>query len=48
MELAEAIRILEEYQAWRRFDGELADSPDMPNPKRVGVAIDVALNNLKL
>ena len=42
MTLVNAIKILEEYNRWRR--GE--DIPQ-PNPKLVGEAIDFAINQLK-
>lgn len=47
MELPEAIRVLEEFQKWRRYDGEIDSSPSMPSPKRIGEAIDKILTHLK-
>lgn len=42
MTLQEAIKILEEYNKWRRG----AEIPQ-PNPKLIGEAIDIAINQLK-
>ena len=47
MELAELIIILEEFQTWRRFDGEIQDSPEMVNPILLGLAIEKILEHLK-
>lgn len=43
----QALKILEEYQAWRRYDGPIQDSPTMQEPKLIGEAIDVAIDKLK-
>jgi hypothetical protein len=40
MTLTQAVQILRDHNAWRRFDGEGADPPD-PSPKLVGQAIDL-------
>lgn len=42
MLIAEAIKILENYNQWRRG----ADIPQ-PNPKLIGIAIDKAIKELK-
>ena len=42
MTLQEAIKILEEYNKWRRG----AEIPQ-PNPKLIGEAIDIAIHQLK-
>lgn len=43
MNLPEAIKVLEEYNKWRRGDEEIKQ----PNPKVIGEAIDVAIHLLK-
>lgn len=42
MTLQEAIKILEKYNKWRR-GAEITQ----PNPKLIGEAIDIAINQLK-
>ena len=42
MTLQEAIKILEEYNKWRRG----AETPQL-NPKIIGEAIDIAIHQLK-
>ena len=47
MEIKEAIQLLKDYNHWRRFDGEIEDSPKMPNPKEVGIAIDKVVSEFE-
>ena len=46
MTLTEARRILERYNAWRRYDGPLEQTPTQPEPKEIGEAIDLAISVL--
>ena len=39
----ECAALLRQHQSWRRFDGELTDSPPMLDPKVIGKAIDAAI-----
>lgn len=41
----EAKAILERYNTWRR-DDHIPNAYEMPNPKDIGVAIDVAISSL--
>lgn len=45
MKLEEAIKVLKNHNIWRRYNGELEESPEMENPKTLGIAIDVVVNN---
>lgn len=47
MTTKEAIEILREHNAWRRYDGPLGCGPKMQDPKKVGEAIDVAIRVLE-
>ena len=41
---AECLALLRAFQAWRRFDGEIGEEgPEMPHPKSIGFAIDMAI-----
>lgn len=42
MTLKESIEVLEEYNSWRRG----AEIP-MPEPKKIGEALEIAINMLK-
>lgn len=46
MTLTEARRILVRYNAWRRYDGPLEQTPTQPEPKEIGEAIDLAISVL--
>ena len=46
MTLSEARRILVRYNAWRRYDGPLEQTPTQPEPKEIGEAIDLAISVL--
>jgi hypothetical protein len=48
MELKEAIDLLKAHNIWRRYDGEITESPKMLDPKQIGIAIDVVVNNFEL
>ena len=39
----ECAALLRQHQSWRRFDGDLTDSPPMLDPKVIGEAIDAAI-----
>ena len=46
MTKAEAREVLIRYNAWRRYDGPLDQTPLQPEPKEIGEAIDVAIEVL--
>lgn len=46
MTKAEAREVLIRYNAWRRYDGPLEQTPLQPEPKEIGEAIDVAIEVL--
>lgn len=37
-------KLLEQHQAWRRFDGDMCDGPTMLPPKVIGDATDAAID----
>ena len=41
MTYQEAIEILRQHNTWRRYNGPIADTPEMTNPTLLGEAIDV-------
>lgn len=45
MTLEEARRLLVQYNYWRR-DEHIPNAYEMPNPKEIGVAIDLAIDIL--
>lgn len=47
MHLKEAIQVLKSHNEWRRYDGEIDKTPEMQNPKEIGVAIDKVLETFK-
>ena len=47
MSREQAIKVLEEYQEWRRYDGPIGEGPEMPSPSTIGEAIDFAIKILK-
>lgn len=47
MELKEAIQVLKDHNNWRRYDGEISESPKMTDPKKLGVAIDTVVNEFE-
>ena len=42
-----ALSVLTDYQEWRRYNGPITDSPPMPDPKVIGMAIDKAIETLR-
>lgn len=46
MTTTEAREVLIRYNAWRRYDGPLEQTPLQPEPKEIGEAIDVAIEVL--
>lgn len=46
MTLPEARRVLERYNAWRRYDGPMEQTPTQPEPMEIGEAIDLAISVL--
>lgn len=40
----EAIEVLIKFNEWRRFDGDIKNSPEMPDPKTIGKAIDTVVS----
>lgn len=47
MELKEAIQLLKDHNNWRRYDGEISESPKMTDPKKLGIAIDKVVNEFE-
>ena len=47
MDRKTALEVLKDYQYWRRYNGPIEDSPDMPNPTIIGQALDVAIHELE-
>lgn len=47
MDRKTALEVLTAYQVWRRYNGPIEDSPDMPNPTIIGQALDVAIHELE-
>ena len=45
MTINDAIRVLKEYQVWRRYDGPIEDTPVMPQPKIIGEALDTVIEH---
>lgn len=45
MKLQEAKEILRAHNIWRRFNSETIQSPEMIDPKKIGIAIDVVVNS---
>ena len=45
MTIEEARDLLKRYNAWRR-DDNVPNSYEMPDPKEIGIAIDVAISAL--
>ncbi len=41
--LAEHAEVLRLFNIWRRWDGDEEDSPQMPEPRLIGKAIDAAV-----
>ena len=46
MTATEAQEILQVYQAWRRYHGMPGLGPDMPDPRKIGEALDIAIRIL--
>lgn len=46
MRVEEAIKVLHDYNKWRR-DKHIPNKYPMPHPKRIGEAIDCAIHNLR-
>lgn len=44
MDLKEAIQILKAHNIWRRYNGDMRNSPKMADPTKLGIAIDVLVN----
>ena len=44
MEIKEAIKILKRHNEWRIYDGDIFKSPEIMNPKKVGMAIDTVID----
>lgn len=47
MEIKEAIQILKDHNTWRRYDGEIEETQQMTNPKKLGIAIDTVVNDFE-
>lgn len=46
MSIQEAIEILTQYNLWRR-DDHVPNAYEMPDPKKIGIAIDRAVEAMK-
>ena len=46
MTTTEAREVLIRYNTWRRYNGPLEQTPLQPEPKKIGEAIDVAIEVL--
>lgn len=46
MSIQEAMEILTQFNLWRR-DDNVPNSQEMPDPKKIGIAIDKALDVMK-
>lgn len=46
MSIQEAIEILTQYNLWRR-DNNIPNSYEMPEPKKIGIAVDKAVETMK-
>ena len=44
----QALSVLRRFNAWRRYDGPVDESPAMPDPKEIGKALDVAIHELEI
>lgn len=47
MTTAEAVEILKQFNLWRR-DREMPNSQEMPDPKKIGIAIDMFIDALDM
>lgn len=47
MTTAEAVEILKQFNLWRR-DREMPNSQEMPDPKKIGIAIDMLTDALDI
>ena len=47
MTTAEAVEILKQFNLWRR-DREMPNSQEMPDPKKIGIAIDMFIDALDI
>lgn len=47
MDRKTALEVLKDYQYWRRYNGPITDSPQMQDPKIIGMALDVAIHELE-
>ena len=41
MSTEEAVKVLRHFNEWRRYDGAIGEGPAMPDPKDIGIAIDI-------
>ena len=47
MTTAEAVEIMKQFNLWRR-DREMPNSQEMPDPKKIGIAIDMFIDALDM
>lgn len=47
MTVQEAVEILKQFNLWRR-DSEMPNSQEMPDPKKIGIAIDMFIDALDM
>jgi hypothetical protein len=47
MEVKKAIQVLKDHNIWRRFDDENSKSPEMTDPKKLGIAIDKVVSEFE-
>jgi len=46
METDYIVKVLANYNEWRRYNGDIDKSPEMPNPTELGKVIDAAVGIL--
>jgi hypothetical protein len=47
MGITEAIQLLKDHNIWRRYDGEIGNSPKMTDPSILGIAIDTVVSEFE-
>lgn len=47
LEIKRSLKFMQEYQAWRRYDGPVEKSPPMPDPQVIGLVIDDVIQLLR-
>lgn len=47
MEIKEAIQLLKHHNLWRRYNGDIKESQEMVDPKKLGIAIDTVVSDFE-